>query len=84
MFRKFLVFPTCFKQEENAYNNGPMESMVESASKKLDVLISPAADNVSNKMASTVKFLSNKERLLLRKQALNMKKRPVLAVGDYL
>nr|KJB33713.1 hypothetical protein B456_006G027700 [Gossypium raimondii] len=71
-------------QEENAYNNGPMESMVESASKNLDVLISPAADNVSNKMASTAKFLSNKERLLLRKQALNMKKRPVLAVGDYL
>ncbi|TYI08859.1 hypothetical protein ES332_A09G030800v1 [Gossypium tomentosum] len=67
--------------EENAYNNGPMESMVESASKNLDVLISPAADNVSNKMASTAKFLSNKERLLLRKQALNMKKRPVLAVG---
>ncbi|KAA3455972.1 chloroplastic group IIA intron splicing facilitator CRS1, chloroplastic isoform X1 [Gossypium australe] len=67
--------------EENAYSNGPMESMVESASKNLDVLISPAADNVSNKMASTAKFLSNKERLLLRKQALNMKKRPVLAVG---
>lgn len=70
-----------FEMEENAYNNGPMESMVESASKNLDVLISPAADNVSNKMASTAKFLSNKERLLLRKQALNMKKRPVLAVG---
>ncbi|KAH1092012.1 hypothetical protein J1N35_019269 [Gossypium stocksii] len=67
--------------KENAYNNGPMESMIESASKNLDVLISPAADNVSNKMASTAKFLSNKERLLLRKQALNMKKRPVLAVG---
>ncbi|PPS18009.1 hypothetical protein GOBAR_AA02550 [Gossypium barbadense] len=44
--------------EENAYNNGPMESMVESASKNLDVLISPAADNVSNKMASTAKFLT--------------------------
>ena len=59
-----------------------MESMVESANNNLDV--SSAVENVSNKMASTAKFLSNKDRLLLRKQALKMKKRPVLAVGDYL
>ncbi|KAK8278465.1 hypothetical protein V6Z12_D09G044100 [Gossypium hirsutum] len=78
---EYHASPEGHLEEENAYNNGPMESMVESASKNLDVLISPAADNVSNKMASTAKFLSNKERLLLRKQALNMKKRPVLAVG---
>ncbi|XWS40800.1 hypothetical protein CRYUN_Cryun17cG0026600 [Craigia yunnanensis] len=60
-------------------NSGPMESMVESANNNLDV--SSAVENVSNKMASTAKFLSNKDRLLLRKQALKMKKRPVLAVG---
>ncbi|KAE8682425.1 chloroplastic group IIA intron splicing facilitator CRS1 [Hibiscus syriacus] len=62
-------------------NDGPMESMVESANKKLDVSNLLAVENVSNKMASTAKFLSNKDRLLLRKQALSMKKRPVLAVG---
>ncbi|XVF16488.1 hypothetical protein REPUB_Repub10bG0035500 [Reevesia pubescens] len=62
-------------------NNGPMESVVESANNNLDVSISSAVENVSNKMASTAKFLSNKDRLLLRKQALKMKKRPVLSVG---
>ncbi|GMI99164.1 CRM family member 2, Arabidopsis thaliana CRM family member 2 [Hibiscus trionum] len=62
-------------------NNGPMESMVESANKKLDVPNLPGVENASEKMASTAKFLSNKDRLLLRKQALSMKKRPVLAVG---
>ncbi|CAM8980587.1 unnamed protein product [Rhodiola kirilowii] len=36
---------------------------------------------VSNGMPSTAAPLSNKERLLLRKQALSMKYRPVLAVG---
>lgn len=35
----------------------------------------------SNKLPSRPLNLSNKERLLLRKQALKMKKRPVLAVG---
>ncbi|XP_022774444.1 CRM-domain containing factor CFM2, chloroplastic isoform X2 [Durio zibethinus] len=62
-------------------NNGPMESMLESVNNNLYVSTSSAVENVSNKMASTVKFLSNKDRLLLRKQALKMKKRPVLAVG---
>ncbi|XVF60391.1 hypothetical protein PTKIN_Ptkin08bG0041800 [Pterospermum kingtungense] len=62
-------------------NDGPMESMVESANNNLDVSISSAVENMSNKMASTAKLLSNKDRLLLRKQALKMKKRPVLAVG---
>ncbi|KAK8586899.1 hypothetical protein V6N13_085916 [Hibiscus sabdariffa] len=62
-------------------NDGPMESMVESANKKLDVSNLPAVENASEKMASTAKFLSNKDRLLLRKQALSMKKRPILAVG---
>ncbi|XP_017975689.1 PREDICTED: CRM-domain containing factor CFM2, chloroplastic isoform X1 [Theobroma cacao] len=66
--------------EHGVSNNGPMESLVESAS-MLDVSISSAVENVSDKMASTANFLSNKDRLLLRKQALKMKKRPVLAVG---
>ncbi|KAL5582467.1 hypothetical protein UlMin_014909 [Ulmus minor] len=37
--------------------------------------------NALNKMPSRALRLSNKERLLLRRQALGMKKRPVLAVG---
>ncbi|XP_057447582.1 CRM-domain containing factor CFM2, chloroplastic-like isoform X2 [Lotus japonicus] len=35
----------------------------------------------SNVLPSRSVFLSNRERLLLRKQALQMKKRPVLAIG---
>ncbi|XP_021299250.1 CRM-domain containing factor CFM2, chloroplastic [Herrania umbratica] len=66
--------------KHGASKNGPMESLVESAS-MLDVSISSAVENMSNKMGSTANFLSNKDRLLLRKQALKMKKRPVLAVG---
>ena len=36
----------------------------------------------SNEFTSRSLYLSNRERLLLRKQALKMRKRPVLAVGN--
>lgn len=36
----------------------------------------------SEKIPFRAAGLSNRERLLLRKQALGMKKRPVLAVGN--
>lgn len=38
-------------------------------------------DMSSNELPSRSVYLSNRERLLLRKQALKMKKRPVLSVG---
>ncbi|KAF1879426.1 hypothetical protein Lal_00005892 [Lupinus albus] len=41
----------------------------------------PVINRSSNQLPSRSVRLSNKERLLLRKQALMMKKRPVLAVG---
>ncbi|KAK9064772.1 hypothetical protein SSX86_016154 [Deinandra increscens subsp. villosa] len=49
-----------------------------------EVSLSPVKSsqlNESNRKPHRSVLLSNKERLLLRKQALNMKKRPVLAVG---
>ncbi|OMO68852.1 hypothetical protein CCACVL1_19801 [Corchorus capsularis] len=67
--------------EDCISNNGSMESLIESANDKLHVSNSSTDENMSDKMASTAKFLSNKDRLLLRKQALKMKKRPLLAFG---
>ncbi|GJZ15737.1 hypothetical protein Tco_0551414 [Tanacetum coccineum] len=51
---------------------------------RTEVPSSPAHEagvNESNGKQSRYALLSNKERLLLRKQALKMRKRPVLAVG---
>lgn len=39
---------------------------------------------ILNEMPSRAVHLSNSERLLLRKQALKMKKRPVLAIGNFI
>lgn len=39
-------------------------------------------ENNLDNMSTRAVQLSNKERLILRKQALKMKKRPVLAVGN--
>jgi hypothetical protein len=41
-------------------------------------------DEKSSQLPSAAAPLSNRERLMLRKQALKMKKRPVLAVGKSL
>lgn len=61
-------------------NEKEMESSI--ASSKSDP--EPPASIISrrsNDLPSRSVFLSNRERLLLRKQALQMKKRPVLAIG---
>ncbi|TKY50365.1 Chloroplastic group IIA intron splicing facilitator CRS1 [Spatholobus suberectus] len=57
-----------------------MESSI-IASKSDPELSAPVTDMSSNELPSRSVYLSNRERLLLRKQALKMKKRPVLAVG---
>jgi hypothetical protein len=64
------------------YNNKAIESPVKSA--KIDSEPVPIMVENGSKMPSRALHLSNKERLLLRKQALKMKKRPVLAVGNLL
>ncbi|GAV74812.1 CRS1_YhbY domain-containing protein [Cephalotus follicularis] len=59
----------------------PTESSVRSAKREPEVS-DPVVDKTCwNKMASRSRHLSNRDRLLLRKQALVIRKRPVLAVG---
>lgn len=53
------------------------------ASVKMDSNLVPTTMENASKMPHRTSRLSNKERLLLRKQALKMKKRPVLAVGNF-
>ncbi|KAM6549914.1 hypothetical protein CsatB_021590 [Cannabis sativa] len=48
---------------------------------ELEPSVPNKVENGLNEMPSTAIQLSNRERLLLRKQALKMKKRPVIAVG---
>ncbi|XP_071703311.1 CRM-domain containing factor CFM2, chloroplastic [Rutidosis leptorrhynchoides] len=70
--------PEAFKLE------GPPSTAPSISGMKSDVTFSPANGlgvNESNGKPRRPTLLSNKERLLLRKQALKMKKRPVLAVG---
>lgn len=62
-------------------DNEPTDSPLVLAVKNSEPLV--ATENRSNGMASRAVYLSNRDRLLLRKQALKMKKRPVLAVGDF-
>ncbi|KAL5742356.1 hypothetical protein ACOSP7_029088 [Xanthoceras sorbifolium] len=82
--------PDNFVQEERGYSavnaencssgNEPIGSSVKSAktsSKPVQIVIKDGR----NEMAARPVNLSNRDRLLLRKQALKMKKRPVLAVG---
>nr|KYP39810.1 hypothetical protein KK1_038875 [Cajanus cajan] len=61
-------------------NSKVMESSI-IASKRDAELSAPLTDMSSNEFPSRSVYLSNRERLLLRKQALMMKKRPVLSVG---
>ncbi|KAI9154524.1 hypothetical protein LWI28_027527 [Acer negundo] len=58
----------------------PIRSEVESA-KNGSEPVSIVIEKGRNEMASRPVNLSNRDRLLLRKQALRMRKRPVLAVG---
>lgn len=53
-------------------------------SAKIDLKPVPIAVESGSEMPHRAVLLSNKERLLLRKQALKMKTRPVLAVGNFL
>lgn len=53
-------------------------------SAKIDLKPVPIAVESGSEMPHRTVLLSNKERLLLRKQALKMKTRPVLAVGNFL
>lgn len=61
-------------------NNKAMESSITS-SKSDSEASAPVIKGSSNELPSTSLYLSNRERLLLRKQALKIKKRPVLAIG---
>lgn len=63
-------------------NNKAIASSVNSA--KIDSEPVPIMLENGSKMPRGALHLSNKERLLLRMQALKMKKRPVLAVGNLL
>uniref|UniRef100_A0A2N9H0S9 CRM domain-containing protein n=1 Tax=Fagus sylvatica TaxID=28930 RepID=A0A2N9H0S9_FAGSY len=80
-------FPDNFMSEGTAssavvkhrvYNNNAIEP---AKSAKIDLEPVPITVGNGSKMPHKAVQLSNKERLLLRRQALKMKKRPVLAVG---
>lgn len=66
--------------EDCVYNNKAKELTVKSV--KTDSKPDRITMESGSKMPGRGLQLSNKERLLLRKQALKMKKRPVLAVGN--
>jgi len=63
--------------------NEEMGSSVKSAENQSGESV-PIVVEKDNRKPSSVVCLSNRDRLLLRKQALKMKNRPVLAVGDIL
>ncbi|KAM7267028.1 hypothetical protein ACFE04_009194 [Oxalis oulophora] len=70
---------TVSSHDNFSYDDGvPPVNSAENGSGLIDSMV---AKTESNKMASKSVQLSNKERLLLRKRALQMRKRPVLAVG---
>lgn len=66
--------------EDSAYDNKAKE--LSDKSVKTDSKPDRLTMENGSKMPHRALQLSNKERLLLRKQALKMKKRPVLAVGN--
>ena len=61
-------------------NNKALESS-DTSSKGDPEPSAPVINRGSNELPSRSVYLSNRERLLLRKQALKMTKRPVLAIG---
>ncbi|KAJ0099651.1 hypothetical protein Patl1_21979 [Pistacia atlantica] len=64
-----------------SFDTEPIEPSLKSAINRSELPVPAVTENGWNEMASRVVNLSNRDRLLLRKQALKMKKRPVLAVG---
>ncbi|KAJ7942393.1 CRM-domain containing factor CFM2, chloroplastic isoform X1 [Quillaja saponaria] len=64
---------------ERSVSDEAMESSVISSKVETEPSAPVMVENGSNNLPSRSVHLSNKERLLLRKQALNMRKRPVLA-----
>ncbi|EEF44949.1 conserved hypothetical protein [Ricinus communis] len=70
----------CVSAENCVHENKIMGSTVESTTTVLEESVSISA-NEDNEMQSSTICLSNRDRLMLRKQALKMKNRPVLAVG---
>lgn len=69
----------CLFQLEGLQSTEPFVSVMRSEVPLLPVH-GPGVEE-SNGIPRRSVLLSNKERLLLRKQALKMKKRPVLAIG---
>ncbi|KAJ0043924.1 hypothetical protein Pint_19409 [Pistacia integerrima] len=64
-----------------SFDTEPIEPSLKLAVNRSELPVPAVTENGWNEMASRVVNLSNRDRLLLRKQALKMKKRPVLAVG---
>lgn len=67
--------------QRGVYDGEVTESLAESDTTELEPSVPVIVDKGLNETPSRSLHLSNRERLLLRKQALKMKKRPVLAVG---
>ncbi|KAM5581543.1 hypothetical protein ABKV19_010666 [Rosa sericea] len=67
--------------QHNRFDNEARESLGRSDNSKSKSPVPIMGRKILNDMPSRPVHLSNSERLLLRKQALKMKKRPVLAVG---
>ena len=55
---------------------------VESPKSGMGISVRSAVENISGGLPFRAARLSNKERLILRKQALKTKKLPLLAVGN--
>ncbi|KAL9424720.1 hypothetical protein AB3S75_031775 [Citrus x aurantiifolia] len=68
-------------RSELSSENGPIDQSFELAKGRSGLSTPIGTGNVWNENNSRAIQLSNRDRLLLRKQALRMKKRPVLAVG---
>lgn len=69
--------------EHRIVKDGKSEPSQESDNKAVVPLsFRKAAASSSDAVQARAKPLTNRERLLLRKQALTMKRRPVLAVGE--
>ncbi|CAK9162841.1 unnamed protein product [Ilex paraguariensis] len=75
------TFSAISNTEPHVHDIKTMESSVDSPKIELKPSVDSAVENGSGGIPFRSAHLSNKERLLLRKQALKMKKRPVLAIG---
>uniref|UniRef100_A0A5B6Z5U5 CRM domain-containing protein n=1 Tax=Davidia involucrata TaxID=16924 RepID=A0A5B6Z5U5_DAVIN len=74
-------FSHIIKAAPHFYENKTMAPSVESPKNESEPSAQRAVENGFNGISSKAARLSNRDRLLLRKQALKMKKHPVLAVG---